>query len=438
MKRWSKAIALSALALVFATFFVGCSAEPTEYEKNDELGYTVSVKFDANGGEFTTGTTVIVDSFNLETVPKDANGKALLALLDPMDPSRIGEDKATAKDNCFLVGWYQQCEKSVDENGNETFTYAKPWDFEKDVVTVDPNAAHSATEPVLTLYAAWAPKLEIEVREIGTDHVLSAEFNPSNGMTLTTPTWNEQTGKFDMFNIPKREGYTLKALYLDEEGQQPITDESFLHSAVINYENATVENEKLTLYAEYEQGEWYRIYTVDQLKDNAGVNNCYEIMADLDFTGESWPTALMQGNYNGVIRGNGHKISNVTFEQSNNDKTGYGLFGGLSEASVIENLTFDNICFTVKSGAKKSDTYIGLFAGRISDGATISNVAVTNSVLQIDAKAYFMTEQYAIGLVCGRGDASLVDPAQITCEIVGENPDGKTVTVSGNSVTIGG
>ena len=57
---------LSALVLV-----TGCAGQETPYEKNDALNYTVSVKYDANGGVFTTSTSVIVDSYNLSELPVD-------------------------------------------------------------------------------------------------------------------------------------------------------------------------------------------------------------------------------------------------------------------------------------------------------------------------------------------------------------------------------
>lgn len=436
MKR-CKAIAWIVAAATAVTLLTGCSADPTKYEILNDEGYTVSVRYDANGGEFTAGTSVIVDSFDVSKAPKDGEGNAALSLLDPMHPSRLGTDKSTPKDGCFLVGWYRQCDKSVDENGNEVITYGERWDFEKDVLTVDPDGSYSADEPVLTLYAAWAPKFEIEVRERGTEYVQRGDFNPNEITELKTPAWNEETGELDMFAVPKRDGYTLKTLYLDPEGKQPVTAQTFAHPGVIDYETATVQNPLLTLYADYEVGEWYRIHTVDQLKDNIGINNSYEIMADLDFTDESWPTAFLQGNYNGTIRGNGHTIKNVTFEQNNFEKTGYGLFGSLADGAVVENITFDNVCFTVKKGVKLVDTCIGLFAGRISADATVKNVAVTNSTLQIATSFYCGTTEYSMGTVCGSGDATLIRPAQIAVEVVGENPDELKVTVEGNSVTVG-
>ena len=77
-----------AILLVIAVFsaimlLAGCSNEASPYEINNSENYTVSVKYDANGGTFTTNTSVIVDSYNLDEVKLNGNGKAEIALLSP-------------------------------------------------------------------------------------------------------------------------------------------------------------------------------------------------------------------------------------------------------------------------------------------------------------------------------------------------------------------
>ena len=48
------------------------------------------------------------------------------------------------------------------------------------------------------------------------------------------------------------------------------------------------------------------VYNVEQFLENASVNGNYEIHADLDFAGETWPSSLTYGNFTGSIKGNGH------------------------------------------------------------------------------------------------------------------------------------
>ena len=118
MKRKWILTALLVLALVLSA----CGAEESPYAVNDSQGYTLSVKYDANGGIFTTNTSVMVDSYDLSQVPQDG-GKASIALLQP-DNALRGNDAFTAvKNGYFLAGWYAgRTETGTDEEGNPTYT----------------------------------------------------------------------------------------------------------------------------------------------------------------------------------------------------------------------------------------------------------------------------------------------------------------------------
>ena len=78
-------IALLALLTVAAiAFTTGCALERSPYEINNSEDYTVSVKYDANGGVFTTNTYVIVDSFNIANMDKNSDGDCEIHLISPM------------------------------------------------------------------------------------------------------------------------------------------------------------------------------------------------------------------------------------------------------------------------------------------------------------------------------------------------------------------
>ena len=81
-------------------------------------------------------------------------------------------------------------------------------------------------------------------------------------------------------------------------------------------------------------------------------------------------------------------------------------------------------------------TSFGLFAGTISDGATLEQVTVANSTLKIDSGCYFGDDDYAIGLICGMGSDAKLDPSGISCEAVGDAPETVNITVNGNTVTL--
>ena len=70
MKR--KALLAACLLLVTMLFLNGCAPNKTPYELNDLDNFTVSIKYDANGGLFTDNTTVITDSYNIaDLAPND-------------------------------------------------------------------------------------------------------------------------------------------------------------------------------------------------------------------------------------------------------------------------------------------------------------------------------------------------------------------------------
>ena len=174
----------------------------------------------------------------------------------------------------------------------------------------------------------------------------------------------------------------------------------------------------LEVYVDWMAGEWYHIYNVEQFLDNASVKGSYVIHADLDFTGEIWPTSLMHGNFSGIIEGNGHIMKNITVEQTNNSKVNTGMFGSLTETAAISDVTFENVTVTIKGGTRVAGSSFGLLAGVVSDTAKLEGVKIANGLLNIDASAYFGTEDYVIGLVCGMGSADVEQ--DITAAVIGE------------------
>ena len=122
--------------------------------------------------------------------------------------------------------------------------------------------------------------------------------------------------------------------------------------------------------------------------------------------------------------------------ETNNSKVNAGLFGYLTDTANVSDVNFENITFTIKAGTRKVGTSYGLFAGTISDKATLSGVNILNSHLQIDSSCYFAVDDYSIGLVCGIGNSSKLLTAQIDCCAVGEKPENVKITTSGNAVTV--
>ena len=437
MKLKKKAILFAAVLLVISCFAAGCEKTETPYAVNDAENYTLSVKYDANGGTFTTNTAVIVDSYDLTQIGTGSDGMKKIALLSPDDDARGNNAFQAVNNGYFLAGWYtQRTENGVDSEGNPQYTYSGRWDFAQDRLTVDPAQTYTSGEPELTLYAAWIPIFDIEYYVLDTGELLgTASYNPAQTENIRLPQWNAETGRLDMNDIPTRENYTYEGVYLDAKGLQPVEAETMDHTAIVNYENATAENTTMKLYIDWTEGEWYHIYNVDQFLDNASLNGCYVIHEDLDFTGKIWPTVMMYGTFTGTVQGNGHTFSNIEVSQTNNSKNCAGLFGQLSETALLSDLTFKNVTFTVKSGTRVAGTAYGLLAGVVAEKVQLKAVHILESTLQIDSGCYFGTDDYTIGLLCGIGTAS-VDTADITCAATGNNPEKVIISVTDETVTV--
>ena len=432
------AVGVAVLIALIVMAIVGMVKNRKEnpYVTNNSEGYNISVRFDANGGFFTTNTAVIVDTFNATELPKNGEGKREIRLIAPDNAAREQNAFTAVNNGYFLAGWYtERNENGKDAEGNPVYTYAGKWDFEKDVLEVDTSATHSAAEPVMTLYAAWIPMFEVQLYDLKTGEATdSFTYDPTANKELAVPAWDKETGAVEMNSFPEKSGYTFNGLYFDADGKKAVKTETVAHTGSVDYETGTAKNPVMKLYVDWMEGEWYHIYNVEQFLDNASVTGCYEIHADLDFEGEDWPTALMHGSYSGIINGNGHTFRNIEFAQTNNSKVNSGLFGQLTETAKIRDLTFENVAFTIEGGARVAGACYGLLAGGVSEGAEVSGVSILASKLLIDSGCYFASDDYVIGLICGIGELAL-ENAQITCEAVGE-PEKVEISVNGNEVTV--
>ena len=418
------------LLLVLVLFTTGCSEEATPYQINDAEGYSVSVKYDANGGYFGTNTYVVVDSYNVSNLNTNSNGEVEIALLSPDNEVRGIDAYAVQNPGYFLAGWYTDRTETADG-----YTYSGKWDFATSRLSVDPSKEYTSEEPELVLYAVWVPKFAIEFYDRASGELMQTyEFNPTAAEDILVPAWDEETGAIDMYKFPEKKGYTFQAAYYDAEGTQPVDTAAVIHTGTVNEATGAAENPTMKLYLDWTEGEWYRIYNVDQFLDNASVSGNYEIYADLDFEGKIWPTSLMYGNFSGSIVGNGHTFRNINAEQTNNSKNNAGLFGYLAEGASISDLTLENVTVTIKSGTRVAGTSYGLLAGTISENAMFENVVIKDSKLCIDSSCYFGTQDYTIGLLCGMGNAP-IDASGIVCEVTGE-PDVLWVSVSDGVVTL--
>lgn len=438
MKR--KALLAASLLLVTMLFLNGCAQRKTQYDLNDQDGYCVSIKYDANGGYFADNTTVITDSYNISEIKTNEQGKAEIALLSPDNELRgKGNYFMPSMNDHFLIGWYSERTEVVDDAGNVNYTYSGYWDFEEDKLALDPGNDYTSTEPQLTLYAVWAPVFQVEFYDVDSNDLLGKlEYNPQYDTEIAVPTWSEETGTIDMEKFPINKGYTFNGVYYDKEKTMPVVGDTLTHPGVVDYATASVQNTTLKLYTDWLEGDWYHIYNAKQFRDNAKLSGHYILYQDLDFTGLDWPTSFIHRNFTGSISsvdGETFSIKNVDFVRQSNKDVNAGLFGSIADDASIRNVSFDNISFTINGSIQMTGANFGLFAGIISDGAKLDGVTVVNSKIKIQSDVYISVDDYSIGLICGMGDTDL-DYSGITCEAIGENPEAVTITADGDVVTL--
>ena len=68
-----KLLILTLVLVMAAALMVSCGGSKGPYGGYEDEGYTVSIKYDSNGGIFTTNTSVIVDTYSLSTLQRLAN-----------------------------------------------------------------------------------------------------------------------------------------------------------------------------------------------------------------------------------------------------------------------------------------------------------------------------------------------------------------------------
>ncbi len=418
---------------------------------NEGEAGTVVVRYNANGGTFTTNTYVETDRYNVSELPQNRFGNYEIPLVDPSDTIR-GEENAflASKPGYFLVGWYAKY-PSVDEHGNaldadnnlvsesgkeQAYTYEK-WDFENDTFELK---AGSFTDGgvVLEVVAMWLPEFTFEFYDIDTGRLLKEHsFDPMYISSLSVPMWDEESGKLNMYDFPTVEGKTYQAVYLDSHGIEKVEGDKVYHTGVINYDSITAEGATNKLYVKMNSGAWYNIYTAEQLVNAKDLAGNYNILADLDFSEDGWVEEFIDGEFTGTIRGNGHKLKNITYYQSSTSSTNAGLFGTIADSALIEDVIFENLNFTIETGSRMPGASFGLFAGTLSPEATLDNISVSGR-LTVTPTPY-ITESTIIGLFCGTGDPMDIDISGIRCVALEPESDydtGLSLKVDGNTVSI--
>lgn len=441
MKRRIKNLITAVLCLTTMLCLCACSDNwESPYDSLDREGYNISVRFDANGGVFAgTNDVYIVDVYNTEN-GVEKNGEVGFYLLSPEDSRRAEGAFSVSRSGYFLAGWYTERTLRVDEDGNaldefgvltsvsgreQGYSYSGRWDFESDLLTVDGNAEHSSSTTVATLYAAWVPYFSYDFYSVDAQTDETVFIESVSSIDLDIPQWNETTGKLDLEKFPSRENMTFDAAYLDAELTTELSEKISGTESFVDYETGTTSTESVNIYTTWLEGTWFKIYTAQQFFNNSRLDGNYMICADLDFEGAVWSPTLVKGKFSGKIYGNGYTISNITATQADNSQIYGGLFGTLESGAVIQDLTLENVTFTIEAGSRMQGAAFGLLAGSVSSDAALENVTVTGC-LYISESCYPQAD-YSIGLLCGSGTS---DGVSYTIECMLEEDNTGAISVS--------
>ena len=432
---------------LFCLIFVSCSNNSV-YNDFNRAGYTVTIKYDANGGYFKDSLNVgFSDTYDISALTKNENGKVEIMLFDPNSDQRGEKENkypVTRGDGqYYLAGWFTEKTEIDNGDGTVSYVYSGKWDFSKPL-EIDPNGEYSATQPYKTLYAVWNEKTEenyhkIEIYDVNDPDKLVAIYQYGSGNEPTVdkskeiklPQWDKSTGElsYGALASAKIDGKTLEAIYLDASKQTKIEGTTYMHPVNIN-DKGELENRVLKLYVEYKEGNWYKVYNAKQMSKINDPSACYELMADLDFSKADWPSNFTTSTFTGKIVGEGFEIKNVSISSKGNEY--FGLFKEISKEAVIENVTFDNVKATLKDGTNKPGGRYALFASSIETGFVFTNVSIKNAVLCVSANAKSIaTSDYEVALFAATGysESLGIDISDIKYEIKTSDYDSCTLTI---------
>ena len=426
-------ILLAVLMLLLATVLITSCGDESPYAS---YGNVVTVEYDANGGTFTTNTAVVKDSYRVSDLPVNRFGNYMLPLIDPSDTVRGAENAFLAsRSGYFLAGWY--VEKAVTgDDGNVSYTYEK-WNFGSDYYELS-DKTFTPDVPAVKLVAKWIPEFSFEFYDIGTGKLIKDyKFDPMYVDGIKLPKWDTEEGKLNMNDFPTVDGKTFVAAYYDSHGTERIDTEKVIHTGKIDSATATAIDSVMKIYVDMNEGAWYNIYTAEQFVSIADPNGNYNVLADLDFSEEGWVDEFVSREFTGSIRGNGHTFKNISYYQSSSSDVSAGLFGSIASGALIEDVTFENLHFTIETGSRLPGASFGLFTGTLADGAVIENLSI-NGKLTVTPTPY-ITENTIIGLFSGSGDPGDIDVSGIRVEALppeSEFDSGIALTVDGNVVTV--
>ena len=247
-----------------------------------------------------------------------------------------------------MQGWYLA---QYDEAGNVSkdedgfAVQDRLWNFNSDVVTQN-----------VTLYAKLAFKPHVR---LWVDDEVKRDKNFAVG---------EDVGEKAVSPTkPKKTGWTFCGYYSDVERENKLTFPF------------TMGEDDIDIYTKFIEGTWTIVSNADEFNTAFTPSARIYLDDDIDFAGKTWKSGM---EFSGVINGNNHTISNITFTLSSvvgGTQPYFGLFGVLKASSQIYDVEFKDVNVTVNTLDNKI-IQAALFAYTLEDGATLRNVTVSGTI----------------------------------------------------------
>lgn len=236
------------------------------------------------------------------------------------------------------------------------------WDFASGTVDSD-----------LTIVAVWWENFNIELRcgeKVNNIEVPRQKNGDPNTVTARSMNISDTT----ILN------YYLDSAKTNEIKAQQLIDGSNVFSIDREYFESSADNLTATVWCNYLDG-IYQIVNSESSFASLSFSQDVNVYLDrdLDMTGRN---RNFPDNYNGIFLGNGHTISNLKIEKSFIG-TSYdaGMFNTLMSDAVLSDITFENVRLEIElSNATAASYTIGILAGNVRSGATVSDVHVSGTV----------------------------------------------------------
>ena len=360
---------LIAFALLCVLGVVACGGNDSSELSLVRMGYSVAVTYDYNGGTANGASSLRIRlrPNSLVPAPKDTGNVRV--------PGRPGY---TFRYYCVAQ---EDAEGNLLRDENGKLIPGDVWNFESDRVGEE--------EDEVTLVAQWWQNYSL-VMHYGDNFEQSQTVNVQRDVETGSPL---RLSVIYFTNFFESDTEQIAGYYRDSEFKNRINVKSGYKFTDADFENSedglTVELWLKTVSSAYtviNDANDFLGYDAN-LTANTGneVSQTYYINDDINLSGwQSTSKVLFPREFTGEVIGNNHTISNyrIVAGATSDQNDSYGIFKILGAGAKVSDIKFENVnaTFNLYNTARVREYRVGLFAGFVRQGATISNVSVSGTL----------------------------------------------------------